>query len=391
MNLPFDPTQYECVRAPVVDEFEYQGGGTGAVMSAKIDKTFLDRCATNMNAKFARTGDLAPIVIGHTVTGAPETEQPPLVGYLHNYSVEPYDGRHALFADHWIRKQNKIVVDRVEQNLSAKDIVERWPRRSGEVWLKHAEVDPVSLLGATTPHRPLGLLKLAADGDASLGYTAPGDLKMADTAPPQTGDFAKLTALIEQVAAMQGQTLELLQSALAQPQQHGEGDEHDLDKFLEGLDSDDGDKGSKEEPKKEEKKEEKEEPAETPEPKEDEKVKLARERDDALAKFARLEITSKLERMKAAGADIDPGDEQTIQDLMAQPADMRERTLARLQRGARKLPGATGGGFGAAVNEATADNGKRMTTEAEKNEVIKLARKEQIPFEQAARKAGYTL
>jgi hypothetical protein len=394
LNLPFDTDQYVKVRAPVVDEFRYSGGNAGATISADINKAFLDRVASNMNTKFARTGDLAPVVIGHTVTGAPETEQPPVVGYLHNYAVEPFDDRTALYADYWIRKENKLKLDNTFGTYSAQDIISRFPRRSGEVWLNHAEVDPVSLLGATTPHRSLGLLKLAADGDASLGFTSPGDLKMPDAAPPaQTGDFAKLQATVEQTAAMVGQLMEMIQSALAQgahEQQPGGGDEHDLDKFLEGLDGggDEEEGGEKKEPK------EKPEAAEKKEPKEgaadDEKVKLARERDEYAAKFARLQVTTKLENMRAAGVDVDPADEQTIQDLMVQPPDMRERTLARLQRGARRLPG-SGGGFGAAVNEATADNGKRISTVAQKDEVMKLARKENISFEQAARKSGYTL
>jgi len=394
--LPFDVNEYECVRAPVVDAFKYHAidAETKAAVSVDMTEPFLRKTADTMNAKFDQSGDLCPIVVGHTKPGLPEVDQPPKVGVLHRYSVEDFNGVPALFADHWIKKRVTLALNGVPQQLTAKELVERFPRRSGEIYPGTYEVDPHSLLGATTPHRNLGLLRLSSDGKSAFGYESPGAIKMPEpTDMSKTGDFAKLEAKVDQLAAMLGQVTELLTSAL-QPQpghdQHGAGGhEDDMDAFLKSLDAEGGGEGDKGD-KKEEKKEPKEPKGE---PDGDEKVKLEREMEELKVRLARTEISARLEKMQLAGANVNATDEQLIQDLICSPPDVRERTLVRLQRGAPTLPtrGGPPSGLTVAVARAAGDNGKQITDNSARDAVIKLARQEKILFEQAAKRLGYKL
>jgi len=401
VSLPFDPTDYVKTRAPVVDSFTYEASDpeTKSAIRVDLNEEFLRRTAETMNRRDA-SGNPCPIVIGHTRKGEAEKYQPPKVGYLHNYTVEPYDGRPTLWADHYIKREVEVPLNGVLMKLSAREVAERFPRRSGEIWYGTYEVDPHSLLGATTPHRNLGLLKLSSDGNVGYSYSSPGELKVADELKaPQTGDLSELKALVQQCLAMVGQLTETIHAAL-QPQagaEHGgEGGEggDSLDDFMKSLESEGGEGGEEEDKKgdkKEDKKGDKKPEAEPkPEPKEDEeKVKLQRERDEALIKLARTQITA---RIAAAGGDTK--DEQLISDLLVQPEDVRERMLVRLERGSRpNLPSRFDrpGALTSAVSESTDGQGKRISSAQDQAKVLKLARDEGLLFEQAAKKLGFTL
>lgn len=151
---------------PLLDEHVLtdRTGQTEAV----IDAAFLNVVAANNNARVERTGDATPLVIGHTRDGAPETEQPPLVGYATNFRVGDFDasGRQALFADFHVRRDRG-------------DVLRDYPRRSVELWVKKQEIDPISLLGATTPERDLGILKYSRRDDTAFSLPSPG-LPMTD-------------------------------------------------------------------------------------------------------------------------------------------------------------------------------------------------------------------
>lgn len=399
MSLPFDPAEYEVVRAPVVDEFTYEGTDpdTNAAMRVTLSKRFLEKTAETMNAKFKATGDLCPIVVGHTVKDAKEIDQPPAVGFLHNYDVAPFGDKQVptLWADHYIRKQVELPINGVPMRLSAKQLCEMYPRRSGEIWLGTYEVDPHSMLGATTPHRSLGILKLSADGKAAFGYSSPGALHMADAVPTEnkTGEFAELKAILQQNTTLLGQVFELLTQTLQQPGPeagHGGGEgEGSFDDFLKGLEGGGEGGGDK---KKEEKPEPKEEKEEEPE-----KVKLARENDELRVKLARAEVTTQL---RAEVTEADATNEELIQDMIAMPEDMRKRFLLRLARGRQAaapgvvpVPGRGGvpSAMHVALNTATGGNGKRITSAAERDSVLQLARKKGTSYEAALKELGYAL
>jgi len=117
-------------------------------VEAVVDAAFLEDVADNCNGRFAATGDAVPLVIGHTVPDAPESEQPPIVGYATNFRVGDFNdtGRQAIYCDFHVRR---------ERESALRD----YPRRSVELWVRKREIDPISLLGATTPERDLGILR----------------------------------------------------------------------------------------------------------------------------------------------------------------------------------------------------------------------------------------
>lgn len=126
-------------------------------LRVKIDKAKLARIAANNNRRVKETGDLVPIVVGHTKDDAPEESQPRIVGLAKNFVVARLGktGRHAIHAD------LEFPPDSVKY-LKAKGL--GVSRRSVELWLDRMEIDPISLLGATTPERDLGLLHLSRSG-----------------------------------------------------------------------------------------------------------------------------------------------------------------------------------------------------------------------------------
>lgn len=411
--LPFNPAEYTKATAPVVDAFEYDNGD----MKAQFTRAFLQRVCDRMNQRFEQTGDLSPIVIGHTIDGAPEHDQPQKVGVLHNWRVGEFAGRDAAYADHYIKNENTVVVQGAPLKLSAREVVERWPRRSGEIWFGKYEVDPHCLLGATTPCRDLGLLRLDANGQGVVAYQSPGELKMPlpndptagpGAAPQDTGPFKNLEAQIAQLTAMVGQLLEVVTNGGpgAKPgDAKGAPDDASFDDFLKQLEAEGGaggeggegepePKGEPKEPKAEPKGEPKEpkEPKGEPKP-DEEKAKLQRERDEAVVKLARTELVAELTKLKDEyHVAIDPANADTIRDLLALPDDIRAKTIKLWRDGAPKLPGA-GGNLNRALTDATdgKEPVKRIDSKEKQDEVIKFARKENLPYNQAAVKLGYTL
>jgi hypothetical protein len=128
---------------PVLDEHELtddKGSSTGYV-----DSRILQEIANNNNRRIHETGDPAPLIVGHT-SDNPQAPERPVVGYAINYRVRPFrNGRSAIFVDYAVRRKYA-------------NVVEDFPRRSVELWLNKRELDPIALLGGTTPERDLGVL-----------------------------------------------------------------------------------------------------------------------------------------------------------------------------------------------------------------------------------------
>src|ERR1043166_2476978 len=166
-----DPGSYTVVPdVAVLDEFHLQRDGVDKI----IDAGFLQEICDTANEREANTGDLTPAVIGHLnlTRFFPETQQPPIVGYFRNWKVGPlFDtGRMAALPDFWIK--NEFVPQ-----------VKNYPRRSSELWIDRAEIDPVSLLGATVPARDLGPLPIALerdDGTKPVVRYITGDINVPD-------------------------------------------------------------------------------------------------------------------------------------------------------------------------------------------------------------------
>lgn len=410
-ELPFDHAEYDLVRGPVVDAFEYKRGG----VSVSIDKEFLDSVCSNHNTKFSRTGSLSPLVIGHTIDGAQEHDQPQKVGYLHNWGTEPWVNpqgisTHAAFADHYVKKQNTIVVGGVPLKLSSKEVLERWPRRSGEVWFNTKEIDPHCLLGATAPERDLGILRLSSTGASGVTYESPGKLKMQPDAMQSAAELpivktmeaqvAQLTQMIQALtAALQSvqETQAAMQAAQqamqAPPQEHGNDDEHFEDILRQlGIDSQ-GQQEPQGQPQ---------DPDEAPEAPPGPPAKMQKEATtmptpEALRvkelerELAVIKLSKRIDSIREEkGVDISSADKELIDDLLSMPPDMQERNFIRLEKGP-KVPGFAPKSLEAALASDPAPEGKKSKGPEDTQKIMKLSREKQIPYEAAAAQLGYTL
>lgn len=395
MAPPLNPSDYTIVpHLAILDEFQMVNDDGS--FSANITPVFLDRLCDHMNEREQLTGDLSPIVIGHTKDQEPELTGPPVVGFARNWhrGVLGATGRQAAFADAWIKNEKA-------------DLARSYPRRSAEVWTSRFEIDPISLLGATTPARDLGLMRLSREG--SVSYSSPEETIMPDEKkkddapaadPKNSGESKGLEGKLDQLLSMMSQFLASQPQPGSPPMggapgeppggEGGEPSDADLDALIASLGG-----GGKGEPNVEDKSR-KAEPA----PVQNDgtgydPVRMSRleaESAELRTKLARSEVRESLTAIRASGKDVDPNDEALVADLIAQPPDMRVRTLERLTQLSRPLAGRDQFGLQSALSHAVAapDGRKQMTAE-DKTRLSRLAVAKKTSFDEAARAEGYTI
>jgi hypothetical protein len=135
---------------PVFDEHEETEGKK----LRRFDRAKLQQIADNCNRRERTTGDVCPLVIGHTLDGQPEQNQPRRVGYARNFRVGTFGpaNKVGILADFWFDR------DRYAEAME-------YPRRSVELWPDDEIFDPISLL-IRTPQRDLGVLAYARNSHA---------------------------------------------------------------------------------------------------------------------------------------------------------------------------------------------------------------------------------
>ena len=436
-----DPTQYTVIpHVPVLDEctlYVPSKNDPTLLEPFEVTREFLERVCYNGNRREAETGDLTPLVIGktvaapsHTVKGVPEVYQPEIVGYARNWVVDRFlnTNKVAAHADFWIKNSE---VERVR----------KFPRRSAEVWRGRAEIDPIALLGATTPERDLGLLPLAlnrqADQEISCSVTCNRALDMpADTdnkptagmdgadkggsTPASTDLVSVISKLVAKVSDLEAKLDQALMGgtggdAQTQPGGGAEGapgvggepgdemSDDEIAKLIQELEEQGGEAGAAEAGEgKEEQPRKTDAPAQamgypggqnTFTPGESSK-KLSR--DEAYAEIARLRdevtnlrlqrdrdaVTAKVKELEAQGVLFEDGIEKEINDVMALPADMRPILLSRMEKQYKRKPGT--GVNPAVLNSANiAPDG---ITQEQRDQVVKLARESGDSFEVAFKK-----
>ena len=437
-----NPADYTVVpHVAAVDEFVMRNDDGSFV--ANVNAQFLTRLVARMQQREDETGDLAPIVIGHTTDGQPETLSPPVVGYARNWHVGPLfnTNRKAAFFDAWIKN------DRVEE-------VRNYPRRSCEVWPGRYEADPISLLGATTPARDLGMMKLSREG--SFTYTCPDeDTPVADEKieekkeekkdgpkadPKQTGAAVKEDSKQDQILALLQQVLQALQGGSAgaaggagaaaataapgapsaSPDAGAAGaagdpnsmSDADIEKLLAEMGGSDGAEGGAgagaadaagaEGRKGEEKVKNMGAPGgdntyvHLQRSESELRAQLAAreaENEDLRVKLSRREVQDALQSFYNEGLDVPTGDETVISDLISMPPEVRNRQLQTVKKLARpRLDAQNGGMLGQALEQAAGANPAGHARRATKDDVVRLSRKalaEGKSFEAVARAEGF--
>jgi hypothetical protein len=400
--MPLDPSKFVIVpETAIVDEFRMTNGDGAFV--ANIDEAFLAKLVAHMNDRERSTGDLCPVIIGHTPDEPfNEEDGPAVIGYLRNWRVaDLFDtGRKAAFADCWIFKED---VERAR----------RFPRRSAEIYTGRYEVDPCSFLGPTTPARDLGLLKLSRDGQ-SITYTSPypnpemSDMP-ADNKPKadekNTGESKGLEGKLDQLLSMFQTLMEKLapQTPAEAPQTpppaggEGEGEptdyDEELEKLLSGLDGEEGAAGAPPVDDKASRKGEEKEKESAGLPGypggNDTHVRLSRaeaENENLKVRLSRMEVEATLAKISPKLTE----DAALVEDLIVMPPDVRARQLDRLKL-ARRTPTHDSFHLEHALTDAETGDVKRVRTVAERDQVIKLSRDEKLSYEAAAKRLGYTL
>lgn len=142
-----DPNRWFTVPSvPLLDEHELTNDAGRPI--ATVDRAALEEIARNNNRKVYETGDPATLILGHT-SDDPRALEKPAVGFVTNFRVKPFkrdaNGRtvYALHGDYKLRNDKK-------------HLVEEYPRRSVELWWSRKDVDPVAMLGGSSPERDLG-------------------------------------------------------------------------------------------------------------------------------------------------------------------------------------------------------------------------------------------
>lgn len=145
-----DPTKWVTqASVPLLDEHTMTSE-TGKPV-ANVDRYALQQIADNNNRRVRETGDPATLILGHT-SDSPLAPEKPAKGFVVNYTVKPYKrdpqtGQviYAIHGDFKVRPKNAA-------------ILEEYPRRSVELWWNKKELDPIALLGGTSPERDLSVV-----------------------------------------------------------------------------------------------------------------------------------------------------------------------------------------------------------------------------------------
>lgn len=149
-HLDFDnPNKWVTVAGvPLLDEHEMTGEDGQPI--AQVDRRALEEIAHNNNRKVRETGDPATLILGHT-SDDPRAAEKPAQGFVVNYKVKPFkrnpDGQiiYAIHGDYKLRP-NKA------------HLIEEYPRRSVELWWHKKDIDPIAMLGGSSPERDLSVV-----------------------------------------------------------------------------------------------------------------------------------------------------------------------------------------------------------------------------------------
>ena len=173
----------------ILDECEVTRTIDNKKVDYKIDTAKLSQICDINNKRIKETGDKVPLIIAHN----DDKGEKKVVGYAKNFRVTDFfqTGRKAIAATFEVMKD-------------CVDEVRKFPRRSVELMLNSGKLDPIALLGGTTPERDLGLLHFQGEGP-KLKFSYGVDLSALgqSVAQPNTGglNMDPLQKLLEMLEA----------------------------------------------------------------------------------------------------------------------------------------------------------------------------------------------
>ncbi len=133
--------------------------------------------------EFESKGAYVQIIIGHTEGEGDDEFSHPVVGHIRNVRTQGrIAGKRQIIGDMW------FAPDAFEHQIKTN----KYPRRSAEISRVDHRLDPVALLGASTPARPLPDMLFQKQGDACELYMA---------AHPNVGD-EDMDPVLEAIKAM---------------------------------------------------------------------------------------------------------------------------------------------------------------------------------------------
>jgi len=142
----------------ILDEHQMKIGDKVIDINAQKLQDIADR----NNRRIHNTGDEIPLIIGHTKDGADEKDQPEVVGYAYNLRVRDF-----------MNTGKKAIAATFKYHKASADLAKKFPRRSVELWTRDWKLDPIALLGATTPERDLGLVRFKRKGPRKYSRLLP--------------------------------------------------------------------------------------------------------------------------------------------------------------------------------------------------------------------------
>ena len=160
------PSRWKIRRSvPVFDEHDEYG--KDGRLQRRFGPQELQEIADSCNRRERDTGDVCPLTKGHTIQGAPEDQQPEILGYARNFHVGRFGAAQKLgiLADFY------FYPDRYKVAMS-------FPRRSVELYFRDKILDPIALL-RRTPQRDLGVLTDDfTDPATPPAYLPPGTVRL---------------------------------------------------------------------------------------------------------------------------------------------------------------------------------------------------------------------
>lgn len=382
--LHFDPELYHIFHdVPVVDTFE------------SVDSGWLVECVSRM-AELERTGNVCPLILGHLDLSKKGREDylTPVVGLARNFrNGEIKHLGPVIFADYWIRR------DKLQEIKEFCGDLIRW---SADLWLRQNEIDPISLLGPTTPARRLGTLQLARDGEIPLtlsrfqgGLEMPAEEKK-DPAETKSLGMEEVLAALQGISAGMSEILSKLSAPApgAAPEGAGAGPEgaapaggegegelsdEELEKMLAELEAGQAPAGETKKPE--------EKPVQAMAYAGPTNTKQLSRSEQELAdrihklesENARLQLSRELDKLSEKGivwAD-DEDKRKDLDFLVALPPDLRQMQLSRIEEKYAQAP--VGSEILAPVQNAR-NSGKRKMTPDMKQAIVAHAAKNQLNF-----------